>query len=58
MLNETFGPEWVRVDEVEVFTGKEIIKFNDGLIYKGFEADDEKRYSSSIVKFDLKKLMF
>ena len=53
-LNEEFGGDWVRVDEV--LTGGEILKFNDGLVYKGFEANNKKRYSSSIVRFRLNAL--
>lgn len=53
-LNEEFGGDWLWVDEV--LTGGEILKFNDGLVYKGFEADDKKRYSPSIVRFRLNAL--
>lgn len=50
-LNEEFGGEWLWVDEVR--TSGEILKFNDSQIYKGFEADDNKRYSSAIKRFRL-----
>jgi hypothetical protein len=53
-LKEEFGGEWICVDEV--FTGGEILKFNDGLIYKGSETNEKKRYSSAIVKFLLNML--
>ena len=53
-LNKEFGGEWVCVDEV--LTGGEILKFNDGLVYNGFEADDRKRYSPCIVRFRLNAL--
>jgi len=50
-LNEEFGGEWIWVDEVR--TSGEILKFNDSQIYKGFGADDNKRYSSAIKRFRL-----
>ncbi len=46
-----YGGIWMLVDEC--MTGGEILKFNDSQIYKGFEADDNKRYSSAIKRFSL-----
>jgi len=46
-----FGGNWLLVDEC--YTSGEILKFNDGQIYKGFEPNqpDEFRYSKAIVPF-------
>lgn len=49
-LNKHFGGNWLAVDELR--TENEIIKFNDGLIYKGFQSNIE-RYSDSIRKVNL-----
>ena len=50
-LNNQYGGSWLLVDEC--FTGGEILKFNDGQVYLGFEADkpDSYRYSNAIKKF-------
>lgn len=46
-LNETFGLNWLLVDNVkEIFEG---IKFKDGLTYKGFHGREE-RYLNGIIK--------
>ena len=52
-LNEIFGGKWILVDEC--MTGGEILKFNDGQIYRGFEPQqpDDFRYSKAIKKFKL-----
>lgn len=50
-LNEQFGGEWMYVDDC--MRDREIIKFNDGQIYKGFEPAQPNnfRYSKAIVPF-------
>lgn len=52
-LNKQYGGSWLLVDEC--FTGGEILKFNDGQVYQGFEANqpNEFRYSKAITKFKL-----
>lgn len=45
-----FGGAWLLVDECS--PGDEILKFNDGQIYRGFESNMHEgfRYSKSILK--------
>jgi|GEM_PF-3772835 len=54
-LKEEFGGDWVMVDEV--MTSFEILKFNDGQDYLGFEPSKPNtfRYSSAITHFKLHK---
>lgn len=47
LLNKQFGKDWVMVDTA--LPCVEGVKFNDGLIYRGFEVDKE-RYSDAIIK--------
>jgi hypothetical protein len=44
-LEKQYGGRWLPVDEM--MTGGEILKFNDGQIYKGFNPNI-KRYSKAI----------
>jgi hypothetical protein len=46
-----FGGKWLLVDEC--LTGGEILKFQDGQTYKGFEPNqtDSFRYSKAITRF-------
>lgn len=50
-LNRDYGENWLLVDECR--TGIEILKFNDGQIYRGFEpaTPHNFRYSKAIKKF-------
>ena len=52
-LAQEYGGDWLLVDEC--MTGGEILKFNDGQIYRGFEPQqpDDFRYSKAIKKFKL-----
>lgn len=47
-FNIQYGGDWVPVDDVR--TSYEILKFDDGLVYRGFHGFD-KRYSAAITKF-------
>lgn len=49
-FDRQFGGKWLLVDEC--LTGGEILKFNDGQVYQGFEPNqpDDFRYSKAIVK--------
>ena len=50
-LNRDYGGSWCLVDECH--TGREILKFNDSQIYRGFEpaTPHNFRYSQAIKKF-------
>lgn len=50
-FEKQFGGRWLLVDEV--FTSNEILMFNDGQIYNGFEPaqPDRFRYSKAIKNF-------
>ena len=52
-LIQEYGGDWLLVDEC--MTGGEILKFNDGQIYCGFEPQqpEDFRYSKAIKKFKL-----
>jgi hypothetical protein len=47
-LNDKFGGSWVFVDKVRVYED-EVVKFQDGLIYRGFETN-KNRYCKAIEK--------
>ena len=54
-LETLFGGDWLLVDEVK--TSCEILKFNDGQIYKGFDSSKsfDFRYSKAIKKFGIER---
>lgn len=52
-LDFEYGGNWLLVDEC--YTSGEILMFNDGQVYRGFESNqpDKFRYSSAIKRFRL-----
>ncbi len=54
-FRKQFGGEWLLVDECMI--GGEILKFQDGRIYRGFEPEqsDDYRYSNAIKRFKISK---
>ena len=53
LLNSIHGGSWVQVDEFKA--GDEILMFRDGMIYKGYNANQE-RYTASVHSFEEKKI--
>ena len=54
LFNEKFGGQWLLVDQLDATC--EILKFNDGQIYKGFDAQASEgfRYSKAITVLNKK----
>lgn len=54
-LQILYGGEWLLVDDVK--TSYEILKFNDGQIYRGFDPSKplDFRYSKAIKKFSIER---
>lgn len=54
-FSKEFGGDWLLVDEV--MTSGEILKFNDGQKYLGFDCSKpiDFRYSAAIVQFKFKR---